>query len=138
MNKPKYLRMSLIDVITNHDKALARQARALKRGFVGIKLGGYFRKPEPRPDLVTEDMDEAEKDFCTNIDDIADIASLCTGRTSASCQLMLYTKRRLSIQSGKEATVRGRLETSQDGIITLLLVDDIKVGKTIYVCKSEN
>ena len=138
MNKPKYLRMSLIDVITNHDKALARQARALKQGFAGIELDGYFRKPEPRPDLVTEDMDEAEKDFCTNIDDIADIASLCTGRTSASCQLMLYTKRRLSIQSGKEATVRGRLETSQDGIITLLLVDDIKVGKTIYVCKSEN
>jgi len=134
MSKQKYLRMSLIDVITNHDKALARQARALKRGFVGIKLGGYFRKPEPRPDLVTDDMTKAEKYFCTNIDDIADLASLCTGKTPASCQLMLYTGRRLPIQRGKEVTVRGRLEKSQDGIITYLLVEDIKVGQTIYVC----
>ena len=138
MDEPKYLQMSLMDVIQNHDKALARQARALKQGFAGIELDGYFRKPEPRPDLVTDDMTKAEKYFCTNIDDIADLASLCTGKTSASCQLMLYTKRRLAIQSGKEATARGRLKKSQDGIITLLLVDDIKVGETIYVCKSEN
>ena len=69
MSKQKYSQMSLIDVIKDHGKALARQARALKQGFAGIELKGYFRKPESRPDLVTDDMDEAERQFCTNIDD---------------------------------------------------------------------